>query len=214
MLSSRRPAAEDCKRLQQKAPCTFDQLLRYIAAGDVPSDPFPEPDKDAGFPDMDTTAKALWTKDKKGKDWAGTINTGRVLTGDSKSYSKFLYQLGLVAVSYAESSPDNANLLKKNIQAIRTTRRNAQLTSFMESKLSAGIKVVTKNEPLYDGAPDDDDRKTMVIDAEETLTENPGLTKKDLTSRWSANTEGGHFKNVQSLSQVESMMKNVCKLSV
>ena len=51
-----------------------------LPAGDVPSDPFPEPGKDAGFPDMDTTAKALWTKDKKGRDWAGTINTGRSCT--------------------------------------------------------------------------------------------------------------------------------------
>ena len=68
--------------------------------------------------------------------------------GRNNKHGTFLYQLGLVAVNCAESSPDNANLLKKNIQAIRTTPRNAQLTSFMESKQRAGIKVVTKDEPL------------------------------------------------------------------
>lgn len=159
---------------------------------------------------MDTTAKYLWTKDANGRDWAGQIDTGHVLTGASRDYSKFLYQLGSIAVSFAESSPDNADLLKRNIQAIRTTRRNAQLTSFMEDTTNADIKVATKDELLYDGAPDDDDHKTKVINDADTLTQNPALTRKELNRRWSANTEGGHFKNVQALRQVLEMMKDVC----
>ncbi|KAI7977496.1 hypothetical protein EIK77_000446 [Talaromyces pinophilus] len=81
----------------------------------------------------------------------------------------FLYQLGSIAVSFAESSPDNADLLKRNIQAIRTTHRNAQLTSFMEDERNADIKVATNDALLYDGAPDDDDRRTKAINDKKTL---------------------------------------------
>ncbi|GAM35388.1 hypothetical protein TCE0_017f03682 [Talaromyces pinophilus] len=81
----------------------------------------------------------------------------------------FLYQLGSIAVSFAESSPDNADPLKRNIQAIRTTRRNTQLTSFMEDERNADIKMATNDALLYDGVPDDDDRRTKVIDDKKTL---------------------------------------------
>ncbi|RAO67850.1 uncharacterized protein BHQ10_003862 [Talaromyces amestolkiae] len=182
---------------KSSTPCTLDQLLRYIAKNPsnlpqaAPATRYPE------LPPMDDTARALATKDANNFDFAGQIITGRALPGASNDYSKFLTQLGELAASFARRSPENANLLKINLQAIRNARRNAQLTTFEAVKDNAGITVATNEIPLYDGA--DENHKALIIDAQKTLTDNPGLTLRDLKTRWMANTEGGHDNNVDSL---------------
>jgi hypothetical protein len=182
--------------------CTLDQLLRYIAAkpkelpAAAPATEYPK------LPPMDDTAKALTQKDAKGYDFAGQINTGRALPGSSADYSKFLSQLGEIAGGFAQKSPGNADLLKTNLQAIRNTRRNAQLTSFMAKTGNSDINVATDNIPIYDGAPDDDDHKVKVINAKDTVAQNSWLTLKELGNRWKDNIAGNHEENVESLKLV------------
>ncbi|OKL59983.1 hypothetical protein UA08_04954 [Talaromyces atroroseus] len=188
-------------------PCTLDQLLRYIAANpsSLPTRSAPATSYPA-LPDMDRTASALSTKGPDGRDFAGQIKPGVALPGASNDYSKFLSQLGGVAISFATASPDNANLLKLNIQAIRNTRRNAQLTTFKAA--NSDIEVATKPIPLYDGAPDG--LTVDIIDAVETVNQNSALTVKELNRRWAANTAGGHSNNVEQLKGVLEDMEGVC----
>lgn len=91
----------------------------------------------------------------------------------------------------------NANLLELSLQAIRNARRNAQLTTFKAAKENADITVETSEIPLYDGV--DDGHKALIIDAPRTMQQNPELTLRDLSRRWTANAEGEHQNNVDAL---------------
>jgi hypothetical protein len=116
---------------------------------------------------MDQTAAALTTKGADNRDFAGAIQTTHVIQGASDDYSKFLSQVGFVASDFAYRSPEHANLLKHNLQAIRNTRRMAQLTSFKIA--NPKINVVSTPTPLYDGAPNN--LNVDLIDPGTTLTQ-------------------------------------------
>lgn len=207
--------ATGCRGTNGNGRCTLDELLRYIA--DNPNS-LPQNRQAPAFayPDlapMDSTADELARKDTAGadtgKDFAGQITTGRTLPGSSKNYSTFLTQLADVAIDFALRSPDNANLLKINIQAIRNARRNAQLTTFIPK--NPNIDVAQHNIPLYDGAPTGTNARTAnTIDAPGTVSQNPGLTTKSLGQAWSANQEGGHAENVKSLGAALEKLENAC----
>ncbi|KAH8695445.1 hypothetical protein BGW36DRAFT_382707 [Talaromyces proteolyticus] len=192
------------------SPCTLDQLLRYLAKEPeklptraAPATSYPT------LPNMDQTAQGLAIKDSEGRDFAGPIKLGPALPGfNGAKYSDFLFKLGWIAIDLAIRSPGNANLLKTNIQAVRTMRRNAMMTTFTGNPDNSDIHVVTTSIPLYDGAAPA--LTVNVADAPATVAANQGLTVKDFKKRWLKNSEGGHVDNVAQLKQVLDNMEMAC----
>lgn len=191
-----------------KNPCTLDQLLRYISdnPNSLPTRAAPATSYPA-LPDMDQTAQALTAKGTDGKDFAGPIQTTHVLEGGSHDYSNFLSQIGFETSNFAYRSPEHANLLKHNLQAIRNTRRMAQLTSFKMKY--PGINAVSTPTPLYDGAPNN--LNVDLLNPATTMGPMSKSDRKDFISKWEEVTRGNHAENVKQLGSALKNMEYACE---